>query len=51
MPETETIVINGNPLIIEKVATSGELIIASLLTVIISLVLGAIVLYILGGRR
>jgi hypothetical protein len=51
MPETETIVINGNPLIIEKMVTSGELIIASLLTVIISLVLGAILLFILGGRR
>ena len=51
MPETETIIINGNPLIIEKTVTSGELIIASLLTVIISLVLGAIVLFILGGRR
>jgi hypothetical protein len=51
MPETETVMINGSPVIIEKVITSGDLILSSMLTVLISLILALIVLHFIGGRR
>ncbi len=51
MPETEIILLNGNPVIIEKVITSGELLVSALMTVLISLVLSMIILYIIKGGR
>lgn len=51
MPGTETVIINGNPVVIEKIITSGDLIIASLQTIIISIILGVILLFLFGGRR
>lgn len=51
MPGTETVMINGNPVVIEKIITSGDLIIASLQTVMISIMLGVVVLFLFGGRR
>lgn len=51
MPGTETVMINGNAVVIEKIITSGDLIIASLQTIIISIMIGAILLHMFGGRR
>ncbi len=51
MPGTEEVIINGNAVVIEKIITSGDLIIASLQTIIISIMLGVILLFMFGGRR
>ena len=51
MVETETILINGTPVLVEQSMTSGDLIIASLMTIIISLIIGVVALYLIGGRR
>lgn len=50
-PETQLVTVNGHPVVIEQIITSGELLVTMTMTIAISLILAVIVLYLFGGRR
>jgi hypothetical protein len=51
MPEYETVMINGNAVVIEKMITSGDLLIITLITVMTTIFVAMIILFLFGGWR
>lgn len=51
MPETITVMINGSPVVIEKTLTSGDLLLSTLMTIILTLMIAMIVITIIGGKK